>query len=97
MRSSVVFPEPFAPTNATNSPGEILSVTPRNASRIPNRFSIFANWTLKPLAMGVLTGVTAWGNSSAKKIAQDLLCSSALAGVVFFGNCAGLPSQLESK
>jgi hypothetical protein len=66
MRNIVVFPDPFAPTRATHSPGEMLSVMPRNASRIPNRFSMFSNWTLKPVDMGGLTGVTWPKNSSAK-------------------------------
>src|SRR5271170_2043370 len=39
-RSNVVFPAPFGPSNATNSPGRISSERLRKAINEPNRFSI---------------------------------------------------------
>jgi hypothetical protein len=39
MRNSVVFPAPFGPSSATNSPGRIPIEMPRNATNDPKRFS----------------------------------------------------------
>jgi hypothetical protein len=40
MRNKVVFPAPFGPNNATNSPERIWSEIPRNAKKDPKRFSM---------------------------------------------------------
>jgi hypothetical protein len=37
MRSNVLFPLPFAPSNPTISPGRTWSDTPRSTHRAPNR------------------------------------------------------------
>src|SRR6202034_3251054 len=40
MRNNVVFPAPFGPSTATNSPEWIWSEIPRSAKKDPKRFSI---------------------------------------------------------
>src|ERR1700686_2858508 len=103
--SSVVFPEPLWPTSATHSPAAIVSVTPRNARRIPYRFSTSLNWIRNPLAGSLpgplpvppfgrdASGVDTRDGSALDQIAKQLLGATALQRILRVRDCAGLAPQ----
>src|ERR1700720_1306306 len=66
MRSSVVFPAPFGPRSATNSPARISMETPRSAASEPKRFSTL--WNETPIRAGV-GGVCVASTGNARRLA----------------------------
>ena len=99
MRSRVVFPAPFGPSRATNSPARISSETPRKAASEPKRFSTLSNET--PIRAGVGGAVGAsTGNArrlALHQVAEGFFDAGAFAGVVFFGDGAGLAAEFEAE
>src|SRR5271154_2384976 len=99
MRSSVVFPAPFGPRRATNSPELISRETPRSAASEPKRFSTLLNET--PIRAGV-GGVSVAGTGNARRlalhqIAKGFFHAGAFAGVIIFADGAGLAAKFEAE
>ena len=94
MRSRVVFPAPFGPRRATNSPGETAREIPRRATREPKRLSMRSKRMPKVAAAPDAGKAT---RSASNQIAQDFFHALAFAGVVAFGDGAGLAAQLEAE
>src|SRR5271166_2297953 len=84
MRRRVVFPAPFGPRSATNSPAWISRETPRSAAREPKRFSTL--WKATPIDAGVGgVGVAGTGNArrlALHQVAEGLFYASAFACVI---------------
>lgn len=99
MRRSVVFPAPFGPRSATNSPARISRETPRSAASEPKRFSTL--WYETPIEAG-MAGVCVAGADNARRlashqIAKGLFYAGAFAGIVVFADCAGLAAEFETE
>ncbi len=99
MRRSVVFPAPFGPRSATNSPARISRETPRSAASEPKRFSTL--WNETPIRAGVGgVGVAGTGNArrlALHQVAEGFFYASAFAGVVVFADGAGLAAKFEAE
>src|SRR5277367_1199015 len=99
MRSNVVFPAPFGPRSATNSPGWISSETPRNAASEPKRFSTL--WNDTPRGAGADgDGVASAGNAmrlASHQVAEGFFDAGTFAGVIVFTDGAGLAAEFEAK
>src|SRR5277367_2604087 len=99
MRSSVVFPAPFGPRSATNSPGRISSETPRNAASEPKRFSTL--WKDTPRGAGADgDGVASAGNAmrlASHQVAEGFFDAGTFAGVIVFADGAGLAAEFEAE
>jgi hypothetical protein len=99
MRRSVVFPAPFGPRSATNSPARISSETPRSAANEPKRFSTL--WNEMPMEAG-MAGVCVAGTGNARRlalhqIAEGFFYAGAFAGVIVFADGAGLAAEFEAE
>src|ERR1700677_4755724 len=99
MRSRVVFPAPFGPRSATNSPGRISSETPRNAASEPKRFS--TSWNDTPMdACAAAVCVARTGNAfrlASHQVAEGFFDAGTFAGVVVFADGAGLAAEFEAE
>src|SRR5215470_14511848 len=81
MRRRVVFPAPFGPSSATNSPGTIPSDTPRNANIEPKRFSTRSRDISRPALAALRTAELAGARADSvpdkcltfHQVAQNLL------------------------
>lgn len=99
MRNSVVFPAPFGPRSATNSPGGISSVTSRRAAKAPKRFSTPWNKTPNDVVadceetIGAANGL----RLAAHQAAEHFFDAFTLARVVFFADGAGLTTEFEAE
>src|SRR5580704_194021 len=104
IRSRVVFPAPFAPSSATNSPPRISSETFLSATSEPKRFSTLSN----TIPVGFTAGPRSEGWELARgspkaiclatnEVAERCIDALALAGVVLFADGPGLPPQLEAE
>src|SRR5271156_4787005 len=92
MRSNVVFPAPFGPRSATNSPARISSETPRSAASEPKRFSTLWNETPMEAAVGG-AAITGTGNAprlASHQVAEGFFYAGAFAGVIVFVDIAVL-------
>ena len=99
MRSSVVFPAPFGPRSATNSPARISRETPRSAASEPNRFSTL--WNDTPIDAGV-GGVCVAGTGNAMRlalhqVAEGFFDAGTFAGVIVIADGAGLAAEFEAE
>src|SRR5277367_5963568 len=99
MRRRVVFPAPFGPRSATNSPARISRETPRSAASEPKRFSTLWNETPMPAGAG---GVCVAGTGNARRlalhqIAKGFFHAGAFAGVIIFADGAGLAAKFEAE
>src|SRR5271155_3744395 len=99
MRRRVVFPAPFGPRRATNSPALISRETPRSAASEPKRFSTLWNETPMPAGAG---GVCVAGTGNARRlalhqIAKGFFHAGAFAGVIVFADGAGLAAKFEAE
>src|SRR5580704_15021209 len=99
MRSSVVFPAPFGPRSATNSPATISSETPRSAAREPKRFSTLWNETpMEASAAGVcVAGTGNAGRLALHQVAEGFFYAGAFTGVIVFADGTGLAAELEAE
>src|SRR5579862_8482821 len=104
IRSRVVFPAPFAPSSATNSPPRISSETFLSATSEPKRFSTLSN----AIPIGFAAGPRSEGwelargspkaiSSAANEVAERCINALALAGIVLFADGARLPPQFETE
>src|SRR5580704_3685402 len=104
IRSRVVFPAPFAPSNATNSPPRIASEIFLKATSEPKRFSTLS----KAIPIEFLSGTRSEGWELARgspkaiylatnEIAERCIDALALAGIVLFADGPGLPPQFETE
>lgn len=99
IRSSVVFPAPFGPRRATNSPARIASETPRSAASEPKRFSTL--WNETPMEAGV-GGAAVAGTGNARRlalnqVAEGFFYAGAFAGVIVIADGAGLAAEFEAE
>ena len=104
MRSRVVFPAPFAPSSATNSPPQIASEIFLKATSEPKRFSTLSNAIPMEFPAGPRSEVWELARGSPKaicsatnEIAERCVDALSLAGVILFADGPGLPPQLETK
>src|SRR6202166_5097238 len=99
MRRSVVFPAPFGPRSATNSPARISRETPRSAPSEPKRCSTLKNDTpIEAVAVGAAVAST--GNArrlALHQIAKRFFDAGTFAGVIVFADGAGLAAQFEAE
>jgi len=99
MRRSVVFPAPFGPRSATNSPARISRETPRSAASEPKRFSTL--WNDTPIDAGVDdVCVAGAGNAlrlASHQVAERFFHAGTFAGVVLFADGAGLAAEFEAE
>src|SRR5580704_10565852 len=96
IRSSVVFPAPFGPRRATNSPARISRETPRSAASEPKRFSTL--WNETPIRSGAVGAST--GNArrlALHQVAEGFFYAGAFAAVIVFADGAGLPAEFEAE
>src|SRR5271155_2026893 len=99
IRSNVVFPAPFGPRSATNSPARISSETPRNAASEPKRFSTL--WKDTPRGAGADgDGGASAGNAmrlTSHQVAEGFFDAGAFAGVIVFADGTGLAAEFEAE
>src|ERR1700746_923054 len=104
MRSNVVFPAPFAPSNATNSPPRTPRDIFRKATIEPKRFSTFSN--VIPIEFPAGPRSDGWelarGSpkalcSASDEIAERCVDALSLAGIILFADGSRLPPQFEAE
>ena len=99
IRSKVVFPAPFAPNSATNSPESIWSEMPRKATNDPNRLSTLSKEIPKEgTAAREVAGVTGKAlRLASHQIAEHFLHLLPLALVIVLGDGPRLAPQLQTE
>ena len=97
--SKVVFPAPFAPSSATNSPERIWSEMPRNATNDPNLFSTLSKEIPKgETELREVAGVAGKAfRLASHQIAQYFFHLPPLALVFFLSDGPGLAAQLQAE
>src|ERR1700677_4003792 len=99
IRSKVVFPAPFTPNKATNSPERIWSEMPRRATNDPKRFSTPSKERIKGETRGRgVTGVPRKAfRVASQQIAQNFFHLPPLALVIVQGDGPALAAQLQTE
>src|SRR6202021_4067511 len=104
IRSRVVFPAPFAPRRATNSPPRSSSEIFLKATSEPKRFSTLSNaipieFPAGPRSEGweLARGSPKAICSATNEIAERCVDALSLAGIVLFADGPGLPPQFETE
>lgn len=99
MRSSVVFPAPFGPRSATNSPAWISSDTPRKAHSDPNRFSTRSKrrLTLRVVEARVVLEAAKGVRSTSHKTAQKSFDAQVFTLVFVLADRTCLAAKFKAK
>src|SRR5579864_4906284 len=104
IRSRVVFPAPFAPSNATNSPPLISSEIFLRATSEPKRFSTLSNAIPIEFPAGPRSEGWELARDSPKaicsasdEVAKRCVNALSLAGIILFVDGPGLPPQFEAE
>ena len=104
IRSRVVFPAPFAPRRATNSPPRIFSEIFLKATSEPKRFSTLSNaipieFPAGPHSEGweLARGSPKAICSATNEIAERCVNALSLAGIILFADGPRLAPQFEAE
>src|ERR1700751_5505482 len=104
IRSNVVFPAPFAPRSATNSPVRISSEIFFKATSEPKRFSTFSKtipieFPAGPRSEGweLARGSPKAICSASDEVAERRVDALSLAGIILFTDGRGLAPQFETE
>src|ERR1700735_637191 len=104
IRSRVVFPAPFAPSSATNSPSRIWSEIFLKATSEPKRFSTLSNAIPMEFTVGrrsegweLARGSPKAISSASNEVAELRVVALPLVGITLFADGARLPPQFETE